>query len=45
MTDQPTIPPGRSPSTPEKVVPYLAVNGAAEALAFYAEAFGAEDER
>ncbi len=43
MTDQPTTPSGRSSSTPAKVVPYLAVNGAAEALAFYTQAFGAEE--
>lgn len=43
MSDQLTTPPGRSPSTPATVVPYLAVDGAAEALAFYAKAFGAEE--
>jgi PhnB protein len=43
MTDQSTTPPGRSSSTPAKVVPYLAVKGAVEALAFYARAFGAEE--
>ena len=43
MTDQPTTPPGRSSSTPATVVPYLAVKGAAAALTFYAEAFGAEE--
>ncbi len=43
MNDQPRTPPGRTSSTPASVIPYLAVNGAAAALDFYAEAFGAEE--
>lgn len=38
MAEPPTLPAGMTP-----VVPHLAVEGAAEALAFYAAAFGAEE--
>lgn len=37
------IPPGRTAPTPAAVVPYLAVDGGAAALDFYARAFGAEE--
>ncbi|WP_168207355.1 VOC family protein [Microlunatus elymi] len=36
-----STPPGRTETTPTAVIPYLAVDGAASALDFYARAFGA----
>ena len=39
-----STPPGRTETTPATVIPYLAVQGAAEALDFYTQAFGAVEK-
>lgn len=41
MTTTPAVPPGRTAQLPRSVVPYLAVGNGAQALDFYARAFGA----
>lgn len=44
MADAAGVPPGRTGALPGRVIPYLAVRDAVQALAFYTEAFGAEEK-